>query len=780
MALNPSYVIAPSLQEFFIDKDSGLPLSGGQVFFYVDNGVGSNIPKDVFELSGDPVFTYTPLPNPSTLSGVGTFQDGSGNDIIPYYYPFDDNGNIQLYYIEVYNSDGVLQFTRQGWPNFTTENLNTSEDVTNFIPNGQFLFYDNVPASASNTYKAGELSQDVTVIAPGGWEFVRGPSSTATDFITFPPFNAPIEVPTSNPLRALQVTTTVAGSDTAKDIRITFPNVNTFASPTQFYNFYFEGQSLTGGNVVVQFLIIRNFGTGGSPSPSTTTTVTSLTLTPSWGMFNVPILFGTNAGSTIGTNGDSNIQLVIRVPVTGVQSIQVVNFALILGSEALTAYPTQTENKQTEDSTAGALPIADPNGFNFYLPTVMSPTGLIYDNSSIGEIVGLMVPSGSQTGNLLYCDGTQYFTYDYSALGIPYQRLQKVLFNSTANGPLFGTGSNFVNSYQSTGLTTEMILATNKSGSQTNPADGSTTTGFTFNTVVNTGASSIGYSSYSNIGAAVIGISSTITAVLAGIGAGTSGMFVIDLKEPLLNDYHYAFYVEAGTAASLAAGSGNPGKYFLFSSSTVNYYMWFFINGETDPAIGGRTGIRCNLDSTMSNIDVGIMIANTLSSNQTNTISVSVSPPASSYFTFNANSITYYVWYQVNGIGTVPTQPFKQLIKVALTGSETNAQIVTKTITAINSQFFAVPNLQGMFLRGNDPTQTVDLDQGIRYGIYSETINVGTFELDINLNHDHGLGNTAAATGGSAGAGGAGAITSPRGGAESRPINAAINWFIRY
>src|SRR5580693_7123038 len=100
MSLNRQYVTAPSLQEYFVDKDSGLPLSGGFVYFYVDTA--RSVLKPVFEQTGSPPnYTYSVLPNPVTLSAVGTFQDASGNDIIPYYYPYDSFGDVQLYFIEV-------------------------------------------------------------------------------------------------------------------------------------------------------------------------------------------------------------------------------------------------------------------------------------------------------------------------------------------------------------------------------------------------------------------------------------------------------------------------------------------------------------------------------------------------------------------------------------------------------------------------------------------------------------------------------------------------------
>lgn len=118
MVLDPRFVTSTSLEPLFLDKDTGAPLSGGQVFFWQDTA--RTIPKLVYELVAPPPYTanptYAPLPNPITLSSVGTFQDAAGNNIAVYYYPYDANGVLQLYYVSVFNALGVEQFTREAWP----------------------------------------------------------------------------------------------------------------------------------------------------------------------------------------------------------------------------------------------------------------------------------------------------------------------------------------------------------------------------------------------------------------------------------------------------------------------------------------------------------------------------------------------------------------------------------------------------------------------------------------------------------------------------------------
>lgn len=801
MPLDSRYTLAPSLQMYFVDKDSGLPLENGQVYFYKDND--RNIEKDVFEISGvPPNYSYTVLPNPVFLSSVGTFQDGSGNDILPYYYPFDENGNIELYFIKVYDHAGVLQFTREGWPNTTSDTVVSAEDVTNFVPNGQFLLHDNVPASLANGFIVGKISQDSTIIAQGGWSFERGPASTATDFVTFPRYGSYVGNPTGNPRYAVQIQTTIAGSDTRKDLALKFPNVNTFASDTQEYNFYFEGQSTTGSDITnVQIIVRKFFGTGGSPSATTEEVITTVSLLASTvSKYNISILFGTNAGKSIGTNNDDYVQIIVRLPPTGVQTALMTDFALTVGDEVLIAFPQQTQAQQLDASTAGWFPVPDPDGYDLYCPAVLGPSGLLFDHSSIAEIVPLMVNAGSQVGNLLACDGTAYRTADYSALGIPYRRLQQVLFNATYNGPIFGTGINFANAYVTANTSTFMLALNAVASVQTNPSDGAVPTTFTFNVNVNKSGTNPNYRVRSNGGGTVTATSNFTDLPAAGISAGTSGMQVEDYTSPTSagsflfeSAIQYSFELATLPANTLAAGIGVAGKYFEFSNHATTFRMWFKVNGEVAPAAGGHLLYEVDLTPGMSNIDVAIIIADAIGGRQDNTITAvaAASVTAGSYFTFNANSVIYYVWYKKNGAGAAPNTT-TTTIEVDLIGSETAAQVASKTVIAINNTFFAVPDLRGVFLRGTDPTGIWDIVNASRNAYLGNMVgtNVGTYELSqliahvhpgstvpFNLNPGFGLG---AGTNGVDNNSPASLNISSYGGSENRPVNVYTTYFIRY
>lgn len=177
------YVACFPLQEYFVDKDTGLPLSAGQVFFYKDTDRETK--KYVYQQVQLPDGTYdfVILNDPIILTSVGTFADDSGNDIIPFLYPFDANGNLELYFIRVYSSTGVLQFTREAWPpNVRAQGTETDifEGNDNQISNPQFveISYTPDPNTLNHIYSvstAGETHE----IAPD-WTIVTNGTGTVT------------------------------------------------------------------------------------------------------------------------------------------------------------------------------------------------------------------------------------------------------------------------------------------------------------------------------------------------------------------------------------------------------------------------------------------------------------------------------------------------------------------------------------------------------------------------------------------------------------------------
>jgi hypothetical protein len=171
---NPMYFACFPLQEYFVNKDTGFPLAGGYVEFFSDPAF--TVPKDVFQqslISNN--FTYTNLGPVLVLSSVGTFQDNNGNDIIPFLYPYNAQGELELYFIRVWSGDpsvqgSVLQFTRQGWP----PNLIQSTSPSDVFESSQNLFTNPQFSIVNFVNTVGQTYYEITVSGAGSVEIAPG------------------------------------------------------------------------------------------------------------------------------------------------------------------------------------------------------------------------------------------------------------------------------------------------------------------------------------------------------------------------------------------------------------------------------------------------------------------------------------------------------------------------------------------------------------------------------------------------------------------------------
>lgn len=732
MSLDPRFVLAPSLEMYFVDKDTGLPLAGGKVYFFKDQA--RNEPKPVFKISGTPPnYSYTELPNPCILSGVGTFQDDEGNDILPYYFPYEgtpdeSDGTVELYYVVVTSADDVPQFTREGWPNTTIDGGNNPlTNTINYVPNGQFITHNNLPAT--DVYSAGEIRAGNTKIAPGFWTFDRPDASTAVDILTFQRFGSYTTNPTDSPRYAVRINNQTPGADAFKDLRLEFRDVNEFASDTQQYTLSITARTNIGSAQNVGLVLIKNFGTGGSAT--TETTLTNYTFTSSYTIYNFVFTFGNNSGKTIGPDDDDFIQLAWRFPGSDQFSVDITDVALVLGNIDITSFPIETETQTIAQALAGSTPVPDYNAQNLYLPIRLGKNGFEYDTSIIAKIFS----SGStiiDIGELL-CNGSQYAVDEYSTDGIPYSRLyNKIKMDNYFEMPRWGTGDNFITPFFNVDENDAFFaFKTNTNGTTTSAADGTTPTGFTFSVYTTGGTYGFNSNYLSNDLTALVYTSVIAEGVVTAANAGNSGFAVTaDTGTPLTS---------ARFTILTTSSTGLAGKYFEASSGVGNYYIWFKVAGSgSDPAIGGRTGIEVDVPTGMDGQSLSAVVVGVLSGNKITSVTCVAGSviPAGSYWKFYTTLNAFYVWYTVDGVGVDPA-PGGTLkgIKVAVLSTDTAAQVKIKTFTAINGTYFKVPDLINRSLVGAD---------GFGYDRYNFIdwnilVDVGTYEDDINRQHLHSL-----------------------------------------
>ncbi len=479
MGLDTRYIPSKYFQEGILDKDTGCPLAAGIVKFYKDTA--RTEPKEMFKLSGSPPnYTYASLGTEITLSGIGTIDDGLGNDVIPYFFPYDSSGNLELYYFTVESAGAIGQFTREGVPNLSDTDVDAA-DVNNYIPNGQFLLHHNLVESTTPPRETGQIIVGTTVVAEGGWLFERSSASTAKDFVFFDRFDSYVTTPSASPRYAIRVKNEIPdASDTIKRLVIVFKDVNKFATTTGYYTFAFMGKSDSGSPANVDIQLLKNYGSGGSLEDIVT--LQTVTLPTSYKAFNISFIPGDNSGKTIGSNDDDTISIAIDLPKSFGFENSFDNFVLTDGNVTINNFPPTTDGKFKRDSLAGLIPVPEYEGQNLGLPLILGINGFEYDTATIGNY---RLKSTDILGTReLWADDNEYLTSDYIN-NIPLRRLYDKWSSLSPFGlSIYGVGLTQLEMVPNFPLPTNNYqLKTVAPGAPTPAADGAVPTGFTFTPV---------------------------------------------------------------------------------------------------------------------------------------------------------------------------------------------------------------------------------------------------------------------------------------------------------
>ena len=382
MALNPQYVLAPSLQEYFVDKVTGLPLAGGTVTAYVDTNRSTL--KPVFTLVGGvDTYSYTPLPNPMVLSSVGTIVDGFNNDILPYWLPYDADGAVQLYYIVVKDSLGVPQFTRQAWPNLVAPTGN-DEFAYNYARNWQFYSWSN--AIIYTDIKTGSIAASATDFVVDDWLYQQNDATQTINITRDSYVRGDNSVPTNSPYY------------------LTYENTGT-GSSAGTYNYFSQrfqsAETLQGQNVAVELWLkrdsgignisvslIQNFGTGGiSPSASVETFVIPA-LSPtvsSWQKYTGTVFLPSTTSKTFGTSNNDFLSLNINMPINQVGLIHIGSIRLELGTVINGSQEISNDTMQQETNTFGLYPAFTTGDAKLTVKLVSDPGWLLMNDGTIGK-----------------------------------------------------------------------------------------------------------------------------------------------------------------------------------------------------------------------------------------------------------------------------------------------------------------------------------------------------------------------------------------------------------
>ncbi|MES2218974.1 MAG: hypothetical protein V4501_11250 [Pseudomonadota bacterium] len=195
MALDSRYIPFYNIAQFIFDKEDTLPLVNGYVRFWVDTQRAT--PKEVFRLSGiSPNYTYTSLGAVLTLGPTGAFVDGSNMPIVIYAFPYDEDGNIQRYYLEVFSEDDVPQFVVEATPYVFTAQLPPDSILNgdNELNNSQFVEVS-FNSEEDHVYTfTGAVNEEVQ-LAPDWMLVASGTGTVTVERIALTEVNTPTNPP---------------------------------------------------------------------------------------------------------------------------------------------------------------------------------------------------------------------------------------------------------------------------------------------------------------------------------------------------------------------------------------------------------------------------------------------------------------------------------------------------------------------------------------------------------------------------------------------------------
>ncbi|HJY22894.1 MAG TPA: hypothetical protein VJ279_08425 [Hanamia sp.] len=194
MTINTLYVPLFNIEEVILDKDSGLPLTAGVVKFYRDSQRLTS--KPVYQIAGvSPNYSFISVGAELTLGIAGDFVDQDGDPFVPYAYPYDAAGELDLYYVTVESEGGIAQFVRQAVPYVPDGGINPADRAStqNELSNPQFVEV-NFPSTGTTTISV-TGSNTVTPVAPG-WDLITSGTGTV-DLERLEPTSA--GVPTNPP-----------------------------------------------------------------------------------------------------------------------------------------------------------------------------------------------------------------------------------------------------------------------------------------------------------------------------------------------------------------------------------------------------------------------------------------------------------------------------------------------------------------------------------------------------------------------------------------------------
>ena len=690
---------------------TGQPLANGTLAFFADQA--RTIRKPVYQ-DAEMIIPYT---NPITLDLGGYPQGVSGGSGAIYY-------KTGVYYITAFNSAGAVEWT---WDNVNSGSGSNSSgnNITNYILNPQFRY------TAQDTFNNSDLQQNSTNIAYNNWSFYRDNFSSTISLNFENLVLGQTEVP-YNPSKEVHFSCSVAGNEARLDNVFILGDIFTFSNSSISIGLWAKSPQST----AIQVGIRQDFGIGGS---SAIEVLQSVDLVTQYNFFGVNIQVPSVSGKTLGTN--PSIQIIVRMPLSIISDVYFTNLQCNYGNSLLDLEYKTSEQSQIE--AVGAMFPIPSDDDSFYTPLWDAVTSKFQYLSNTGEYVFKDTPN-APTG-CLACDGSSYVTDSIiPSTKVRYQRLYNYWLNNLGNGNAFGYGSDGFQTFAYIGNNT---FVTDNAIQNTVLDWQDVNTGFTITNSRNYRVpdidcnwdfrddTSIIYhdnSTHSNN----FYIRTSSVGVVTHAGAGTAGFAISVVRNGSVT------YTELTKITVLPVASIVAGSYWIYSSNTANYYVWYRVNGVgTDPTVSGRIGLVVDLYTNDSTIAICQKTMNAINGLKS-TIFLSVAASALSggeYFYYNNHASQFYGYILKDGIGTDPNIGGKLGYAVNIEGTYTDAEVALAVAQVIQSYSFNVPDLRGYIPRIWDNGAGIDTDADNRYprpdGVMGD--NLGTTQWGMVESHTH-------------------------------------------
>ena len=326
-----TYSLAPNPKWYIADL-VGRPLGAGKMYTY--SSLNKTVQKFVFQ---DPAGSI-PWPDPILFD-----ENGSQG---PFYWKADSAQPLDLYYVEVYDVNGVLQWTIDNFDGVSGSGgggTTTILDVSNLLVNN--IFWRGVASTPVLTPTAFKIAPGIhtglvqTTSLYGPDIYFYKSNTNCTDAITLPAFSVGSNSLTGDltPQNYLNYTCTAvnAGGETYKYLQIPIcKNVQNLQNTPVAVTIWARCNS---GTPTLTVYNAQFFGDGASASAPVQNLMQALTLTSSWQQFTIKVSIPTISTKVIGACHNDGLFLQLAFPLNSATNIDLIKPCIYLGTVA----PTQ-------------------------------------------------------------------------------------------------------------------------------------------------------------------------------------------------------------------------------------------------------------------------------------------------------------------------------------------------------------------------------------------------------------------------------------------------------